>query len=483
MKDDRLHSDLSRRCWFKSFMALAAAEGMTACSAGTPRLEANEDGSAAHATGVSAANDPWRQLALMRFAKVQTQLVYAAAKLGIADLLKDGQRSVEELAQATGSHTPSLYRLLRALASLQVFTETQPRHFGLTPVAELLQTDHPRSQRNSTIFSGSEWVCRPHFNMLHSVRTGETAFRYTFGMGAWEYRLDFEMTAGEISEHVTVMGQSTIMDTDTAEVAAVIEEKTILDLPLRGRDLVKLAYLTTGGTQERQEVGYTDLQAYGGGYPSFNGLYNHSNQITLDGSNNMGYISQRPAVQPTPETVQEFKVITNNYSAESGRVGGAVISMLSKSGSNEYHGHGWYYFRDESLDGAGFFANKVGSEKLPVNYEIFGGSVGGPILRDRTFFHAHYERFMDDFERIDFLTVPTTALIGGDFSGRRQRADSPPLQPVRCGGWTAPALRQQPDCPEQDGPGVPEADGPASTAGAQRHGSDGSELQLPQHPG
>ena len=237
-------------------------------------------------------------------------------------------------------------------------------------------------------------------------------------------RLDFEMTAGEISEHVTVMGQSTIMDTDTAEVAAVIEEKTILDLPLRGRDLVRLAYLTTGGTQETQDL---NLQAYGGGYPSFNGLYNHSNQITLDGSNNVGYISGRPTVQPTPETVQEFKVITNNYSAEYGRVGGAVISMLSKSGSNEYHGHGWYYFRDESLDAAGFFANKVGSQKLPVNYQIFGGSMGGPIHQDRTFFHAHYERFMDDFERIDFLTVPSTAMTGGDFTGAGSSGQIPQL--------------------------------------------------------
>ena len=160
------------------------------------------------------------------------------------------------------------------------------------------------------------------------------------------------MEPGDISEQVTVTGQSTIIDTDNAEVAAVIEEKKILDLPLAGRDMVKLAYLTTGGTQERQEIGYSTLYAYGGGYPTFNGLYSHSNQIQLDGSNNMGYITQRPTVQPTPETVQEFKVITNNYSAEYGRVGGAVITMLSKSGSNEFHGHAWYYFRDEGLDAA-----------------------------------------------------------------------------------------------------------------------------------
>ena len=83
-------------------------------------------------------------------------------------------------------------------------------------------------------------------------------------------RVDFVMTPGEIAEQVTVTGQSTVIDTDTAEVSSVIEEKKILDLPLRGHDLVKLAYLTTGGTQENQETGYTSLYAYGGGYPSFN---------------------------------------------------------------------------------------------------------------------------------------------------------------------------------------------------------------------
>ena len=230
-------------------------------------------------------------------------------------------------------------------------------------------------------------------------------------------RVDLTMNPGEISEQVTVTGQSTIIDTDTSEVAAVIEEKKILDLPLAGRDMVKLAYLTTGGTQERQQTGYTEVYAYGGGYPTFNGLYSHSNQILLDGSNNMGYITQRPTIQPTPETIQEFKVITNNYSAEYGRVGGAVISMLSKSGSNEFHGHAWYYFRDESLDAVNFFQNAAGLKKLPVDYHIMGGSIGGPIVKDRTFFHAHYEKFIDDLATAGFATAPSSAMVAGDFSG------------------------------------------------------------------
>ena len=231
-------------------------------------------------------------------------------------------------------------------------------------------------------------------------------------------RTDVRMTTGEISDQVTVKAPSTILDTDSAEVGSVIEERKILDLPLRGRDLVKLAYLTTGGTQERQEVGKPDdLRFVGGGYPGFNGLRSDSNLYLLDGLRNQGYYYQRPAVNPTPETVQEFKVITNNYSAEHGRVGSAVISMLSKSGSNEIHGHAWYYTRDERFDANQFFFNRFGSEKEEINYQILGGSVGGPIIKDRTFFHAHYERFIDDLQVPWFQTVASQAMHQGDFSG------------------------------------------------------------------
>ena len=201
-------------------------------------------------------------------------------------------------------------------------------------------------------------------------------------------RVDLTMEPGDISEQVTVTGQSTIIDTDNAEVAAVIEEKKILDLPLAGRDMVKLAYLTTGGTQERQEIGYSTLYAYGGGYPTFNGLYSHSNQIQLDGSNNMGYITQRPTVQPTPETVQEFKVITNNYSAEYGAWAGRSSPCSPRAGATSSTA------MPGTTSGTRVWMRPISSrtahglDKLPVDYHIGGGSIGGPVLKDKTFFHA-----------------------------------------------------------------------------------------------
>src|SRR2546426_2044847 len=189
-------------------------------------------------------------------------------------------------------------------------------------------------------------------------------------------RVDFVLTTGEISETVTVTGQSPIINTEKAEMGSVIEEKTIREMPLRGRDIVKLAFLTTGGAQETQEVGLLasgGSYGYGGGTPAFNGQPAVQNQVTLDGSNATGYIYGRMNVSPTPETLQEFKLITNNYSAEYGSVAGARISLASKSGSNDFHGDAWYYFRNEGLDANRFFNNRTGRGKLPVDYRIFGG--------------------------------------------------------------------------------------------------------------
>ena len=230
-------------------------------------------------------------------------------------------------------------------------------------------------------------------------------------------RVDFVLTTGQLSETVQVTGVSPIVNTERAEIGSVVEEKKIRELPLRGRDVTKLAFLTTGGTQEAQDVGLiTQVVAYGGGTPAFNGMYSHSNSVQLDGSNNTMYSDSRMAVTPTPETIQEFKLITNNYSAEYGKTGGAVISMSSKSGSNEFHGDAWYYFRNENFDASRFFDNRVGRGKLPVDYKILGGAFGGPIFKNKTFFYGNYEHFVDDSSITSFATVPSQRRRAGDFS-------------------------------------------------------------------
>ena len=115
-----------------------------------------------------------------------SQAIYVAAALGIADLLEDGPKSADELAEATGTHAPSLYRLLRALASVGLFIETDDR-FGLTPLAEYLRTDTPGSLRAFVMLIGQQSFWRSWGHLLHSVRTGEPAFRKLYGTGPFEY--------------------------------------------------------------------------------------------------------------------------------------------------------------------------------------------------------------------------------------------------------------------------------------------------------
>src|ERR671929_528171 len=115
-----------------------------------------------------------------------SQAIHVAATLGIADLLEDGPKSADELAETTGTHAPSLYRLLRALASVGIFVETDGR-FGSTPLAEYLRTDTPGSLRAWVRLIGQQSFWRSWGNLLHSVRTGEPAFRKLYGMTPFEY--------------------------------------------------------------------------------------------------------------------------------------------------------------------------------------------------------------------------------------------------------------------------------------------------------
>jgi O-methyltransferase domain/Dimerisation domain len=125
-----------------------------------------------------------------------SQSIYVAAKLGIADLLKDGSKTSEELASITDSHAPTLYRVLRALASIGIFAEDSNGRFGLTPLATCLQTDIPNSLRASAIIRSEEVYRKPWSHLLHTVKTGETAFQHVYNMGLFDYLAQNPETAG-----------------------------------------------------------------------------------------------------------------------------------------------------------------------------------------------------------------------------------------------------------------------------------------------
>ena len=140
----------------------------------------------AHEPG-KASTDPSETLSQMIMGFRVTQIIYVAAKLSIADLLKPGSQTVDALAQSTGTHAPSLYRLLRALASVGIFAEDEQGRFALTPLAELLQTGVPGSQRPAVLVFGEASRWRSWGELLYSITTGEPAFKHLHGMDSWEY--------------------------------------------------------------------------------------------------------------------------------------------------------------------------------------------------------------------------------------------------------------------------------------------------------
>lgn len=158
-------------------------------------------------TPQAAAVPPLAQLAGMLWGKAQSHLLFVAAKLDIADLLQDGPKSTTDLAKATSTHAPSLYRALRALAGMGVFAEIEPRYFALTPLADLLRTNAPSSLKGLALMTGSEWHNRSWEHLLESVHTGKSYFENIHGVGLYEYLRQHPADQDNLAEAMASMSK------------------------------------------------------------------------------------------------------------------------------------------------------------------------------------------------------------------------------------------------------------------------------------
>jgi hypothetical protein len=242
-------------------------------------------------------------------------------------------------------------------------------------------------------------------------------------------RIDFKMTLGAVSETVEVQSAAPLLESSTSSVGQVIETKAVSDLPLNGRNFAQLAILGPGVTG----VGFSASGTIGSGTRPddmrpgtelfSNGNREQSNNFMLDGVDNNfrrnGLITLRPSV----EAVKEFKIQTNLFEAEQGRNPGATINVITKSGTNQYHGSAYEFLRNGDLDARNFFA-KPGAVKPPYQQNQFGGSLGGPIKRDKIFFFADYEGYRRRQGTVASVnTVPTAAMRDGNFTGVRDIYD------------------------------------------------------------
>ena len=224
--------------------------------------------------------------------------------------------------------------------------------------------------------------------------------------------LNFVLSVGATQESITVTGESALVETRSSALSAIVLEKTIEELPLNGRNYITLATLQPGITQFTEKSG--TAPATRGVQLNINGMGGRSNSFLMDGANIRGYagLATVTAADTTlgVETIQEFRVVTNAFSADYGRAMGGVVSIATKSGSNQVHGSGFEFFRDSRMDAPNYF--DVG-DPPPLTRHQFGGTVGGPIQKNRIFFFGGYERLQEDLGMTILTAVPTAAARAG----------------------------------------------------------------------
>src|SRR5579864_9195314 len=230
--------------------------------------------------------------------------------------------------------------------------------------------------------------------------------------------LNFTLAPASVQQAVEVTATEVAVETSTPTLGQVINSQQVAELPLNGRDFVQLATLTPGTTQETNTQSFfnggpsSEVSARGSYSLSVGGSRANSTDWLLDGNDNNELTAGAISILSSIDSIQEFKVLTYNYSAEWGTRGGPTVLVTTKSGSDQFHGSAFEFLRNTDLDARSFFA--ASTEQFNLNQ--FGASLGGPIKKDKVFFFADYE---EKYQRhgIPFTGVmPTPAMRNGDFS-------------------------------------------------------------------
>jgi hypothetical protein len=225
-------------------------------------------------------------------------------------------------------------------------------------------------------------------------------------------RIDLDLQTGALEEVVEVQAATVSLDTETATVGQVITEKQITDLPLNGRNFLSLLYLGAGAVETTGEQG--TMRQGAGNAISIMGGRPTSNNFMIDGTANTDTALGTPAVILSVDALEEFKEQTKTYSAEYG-FSANQINLVSKSGTNEYHGSLFYFGRDDSLDAKNFFDSPT-ADKPTLDQKQFGGTISGPIIKNKTFLLFNYEGARIERGSSAFYIVPTPDQLAGRFS-------------------------------------------------------------------
>jgi hypothetical protein len=306
-----------------------------------------------------------------------------------------------------------------------VTDETRSALSGVTVTVTHTQTN----ERRSTTTNAAGAYSLPQLSLgTYSVRAELTGFKAVTQDGVQlslnrNARVDFVLVVGRVVEEITVVSDAPLVEATTNEMGTVVDGRRVSELPLssvNGRNTLGLMGLVPGA-QLTREFGQ-NLQGFVENKVAINGVRQEDSNYLLDGGDNTSTLRNYGNDVPNPDAIQEFRIITNNYSAEYGRSAGAIVNVVTKSGTNELHGSLFEFHRDDGLNATNFFQ----SSKSKLQQNQYGGTVGGPVIRDKTFFFVTYQGYRRDSERFtNGALVPTEAERAGDFSRSVSRTGSP----------------------------------------------------------
>ena len=258
------------------------------------------------------------------------------------------------------------------------------------------------AESKTTSNSGGEYVVtelKPGTYTVKAEREGfKTAVQTAFKLDINQViRVDLTLVVGSVQEEVLVTAAEPLVESETSSIGQVIDESRVHELPINGRNFMQLAYLSPGvnmgpastGSTGNVQQGQIPEDERGNGSIQVNGLWATNNNYLLNGFDNNEQQIGFELIEPPVDAIQEFKVQTNNFGADIGK-GGAVVNVVTRAGTNRFHGSAFEFLRNSSMDAKNYF-DDPSAPIPPFKRNEFGGSFGGPIIRDRTFFFVDYQ--------------------------------------------------------------------------------------------
>jgi hypothetical protein len=232
-------------------------------------------------------------------------------------------------------------------------------------------------------------------------------------------RVDLQLQVGAASESIQVTAELALTQTDTSSVGSVIDNQKVVEMPLNGRQFYSLALLVPGVAPPAQG----SILSFRGGF-NVAGSSELNNNFTLNGLENNDQLLSAPAFRPSVDAIQEFKILTGVFPAEYGRNAGSQVIVTTKAGGNDFHGSAFEFLRNQVTDAKNYFT--PANSAIPAfKQNQFGGTLGGPIRHNKTFFFASYEGTRSTQQVTALTNVPLTPMLTGDFSGITQVVTNP----------------------------------------------------------